>query len=66
MVMKFTASRLIKRLGFRNILIGNAVISGAFLASYRRSGDLRHAATTAASAAATVLGAFGVPPPRRR
>ncbi len=34
MAMKFTASRLIKRFGFRNILVGNAVISGAFLASY--------------------------------
>ena len=34
MAMKFTASRLIKRLGFRNILIGNAVISSVFLASY--------------------------------
>jgi 2-dehydro-3-deoxygluconokinase len=38
--------------------------SGAFLASYRRSGDLWHAAITAAAAAATVLGDFGVPPPR--
>ena len=34
MLMKFTASRLIKRFGFRNILVGNAVISAAFLASY--------------------------------
>ena len=34
MVMKFTASRLIKRFGFRRILIGNALISAAFLASY--------------------------------
>jgi EmrB/QacA subfamily drug resistance transporter len=34
MVMKFTASRLIKRFGFRSILVGNAVISAAFLASY--------------------------------
>ena len=34
MAMKFTASRLIKRFGFRNILVGNAVISAAFLASY--------------------------------
>ena len=39
--------------------------SGAFLASYRRSGDLGHAAATAANAAATVLGGFGVPPPGR-
>ncbi len=34
MAMKFTASRLIRRFGFRNILIANAVISAAFLASY--------------------------------
>ncbi len=34
MVMKFTASRLIKRFGFRTILVGNALISAAFLASY--------------------------------
>jgi EmrB/QacA subfamily drug resistance transporter len=34
MVMKFTASRLIRRFGFRNILVGNALISAAFLASY--------------------------------
>ena len=34
MAMKFSASRLIKTFGFRNILVGNAVISGAFLASY--------------------------------
>jgi fucose permease len=34
MVMKFSASRLIKRFGFRNILVGNALISAAFLASY--------------------------------
>jgi len=34
MVMKFTASRLLRRFGFRTILIGNAVISAAFLASY--------------------------------
>ena len=34
MVMKFTASRLIRRFGFRAILVGNAVISAAFLASY--------------------------------
>jgi sugar/nucleoside kinase (ribokinase family) len=40
--------------------------SGAFLAAYRRSGgDLGHAGTAAAAAAATVLGGFGVPPPRR-
>lgn len=40
--------------------------SGAFLASYRRTGDVGQAATTAAAAAATVLGGFGVPPPPRR
>jgi len=34
MVMKFTASRLIRRFGFRTILIGNAAISAVFLASY--------------------------------
>ena len=34
MAMKFSASRLIKRFGFRTILVGNAVISAAFLASY--------------------------------
>ena len=34
MAMKFSASRLIKRLGFRTILVGNALISAAFLASY--------------------------------
>ena len=34
MVMKFTASRLIKRFGFRTILVGNALVSAAFLASY--------------------------------
>lgn len=39
--------------------------SGAFLASYRQTGDLRHAATSAALAAATVLGQYGVPSPRR-
>ena len=34
MAMKFTASRLLKRFGFRTILIGNAAISAGFLASY--------------------------------
>jgi EmrB/QacA subfamily drug resistance transporter len=34
MAMKFTATRLIKRFGFRTILVGNALISAAFLASY--------------------------------
>ena len=34
MLMKFTASRLIKRFGFRAILVGNAFISAGFLASY--------------------------------
>jgi MFS family permease len=34
MAMKFTASRLIKRFGFRAILVGNTVISAAFLAAY--------------------------------
>ncbi len=34
MAMKFTASRLIRRFGFRTILVSNAVISAAFLASY--------------------------------
>jgi EmrB/QacA subfamily drug resistance transporter len=34
MAMKFTASRLIKRFGFRTILVGNAFICAAFLASY--------------------------------
>jgi EmrB/QacA subfamily drug resistance transporter len=34
MAMKFTASRLIKRFGFRTILVGNAVISAGFLACY--------------------------------
>jgi EmrB/QacA subfamily drug resistance transporter len=34
MAMKFTASRLLRRFGFRSILIGNAVISAVFLASY--------------------------------
>ncbi len=34
MAMKFTASRLIRRFGFRSILVANAVISAAFLASY--------------------------------
>ena len=31
MVMKFTASRLIKQFGFRTILISNAIISGAIV-----------------------------------
>ena len=34
MAMKFSASRLIKHFGFRTILVGNAVISAVFLASY--------------------------------
>ncbi len=34
MVMKFTASRLIRYFGFRIILVGNAAISAVFLASY--------------------------------
>ena len=34
MAMKFTASRLIRRFGFRTILVANAIISAAFLASY--------------------------------
>jgi EmrB/QacA subfamily drug resistance transporter len=34
MAMKFSASRLIRRFGFRAILVGNAAISAAFLASY--------------------------------
>jgi EmrB/QacA subfamily drug resistance transporter len=34
MAMKFSASRLIRRFGFRAILVGNAAISTAFLASY--------------------------------
>jgi sugar/nucleoside kinase (ribokinase family) len=38
--------------------------SGAFLVSYRQTGNLHHAATTAATAAASVLGTYGVPPPR--
>jgi EmrB/QacA subfamily drug resistance transporter len=34
MAMKFTASRLIRRFGFRSILVANAAISAVFLASY--------------------------------
>jgi EmrB/QacA subfamily drug resistance transporter len=34
MAMKFSASTLIKRFGFRNILVYNSLISAAFLASY--------------------------------
>jgi EmrB/QacA subfamily drug resistance transporter len=34
MAMKFTASTIIRRFGFRRVLIANAVISAAFLASY--------------------------------
>ncbi len=34
MAMKFSAARLIKHFGFRTILVGNAVISAVFLASY--------------------------------
>jgi EmrB/QacA subfamily drug resistance transporter len=34
MAMKVTATRLIKRFGFRTILVGNAFICAAFLASY--------------------------------
>jgi EmrB/QacA subfamily drug resistance transporter len=34
MAMKFTASRVIKRFGFRTILVSNAFISAAFLAGY--------------------------------
>jgi len=34
MAMKFTASRLIRRFGFRTILVANAIISAVFLASY--------------------------------
>ena len=34
MAMKMTASRLIRRFGFRTILVGNAVISAGFLACY--------------------------------
>ncbi len=34
MLMKFSASRLIRHFGFRNILIYNALISAAFLAAY--------------------------------
>ncbi|MDE3175657.1 MAG: MFS transporter [Pseudomonadota bacterium] len=34
MAMKLTAARLIKRFGFRNILIANAAISAGFLAAY--------------------------------
>ena len=34
MAMKVTASRLIRRFGFRAILVSNAVISAAFLGSY--------------------------------
>ncbi len=44
MAMKFSASRLIKRFGFRTILVGNAVISAGFLASYGLIGaDTPHA-----------------------
>ena len=34
MAMKFTASRLIRRFGFRSILVANAAISAVFLGSY--------------------------------
>src|SRR5579863_2189358 len=34
MAMKFTATAIIRRFGFRRVLIANAVISAAFLASY--------------------------------
>jgi len=34
MAMKFTASTIIRRFGFRRVLIANAAISAAFLASY--------------------------------
>lgn len=34
MAMKFSASTIIKRLGFRRILVANGLISAAFLASY--------------------------------
>jgi len=34
MAMKFSASRIIRRWGFRRVLIVNGVISAAFLASY--------------------------------
>src|SRR6185437_11863682 len=44
MVMKLTAARLIKRFGFRTILVSNACISAAFLASYGLIGaDTPHA-----------------------
>jgi sugar/nucleoside kinase (ribokinase family) len=38
--------------------------SGAFLAAYCRSGDIELAGAEAATAAASVLGSYGVPPPR--
>jgi EmrB/QacA subfamily drug resistance transporter len=34
MLMKFTAARIIKRFGFRRVLVFNGVISAAFLGSY--------------------------------
>ncbi|MCV5943314.1 MFS transporter, partial [Escherichia coli] len=33
LLMKFTAAPILRRLGFRRVLIGNAVVSAAFIAA---------------------------------